>query len=246
MDTSAAATLIESNFVSGARSYIKEVVVPNNGIVEFPVKGVGGIPIRVTAAWTDPAGTAQTATLDPSNSVLVNNLDLRVYRQVTSGTPPEFRPWTLNPASPATAAVKTATNDRDNLEQVVTVNAVANALYTVRVIQKAGTTLTNGSQRLSIVVSNISPLPKPYFQITNLSISVTGGALRGIVTWNSVVGQWYRLQKSSTPGGPWVDDSGDFNAIQESTTATSNPTTPIPSTQFWRVIEVPPNPFGLP
>lgn len=246
LDSAAAATLVESNYNSGARSYIKEVSVPNNGVVEFPLKAAGGgLPIKVTIAWTDPAGTAQTATLDPGTSVLVNNLDVRVFKQSPLT---EYKPWTLNPASPASAAVKTATNDRDNLEQVVTPSAVANALYTVTVTQKSGTTLVNAPQRVSIVIAGITPLPKPFFQVTNIALdfSSMSGSIRANLTWNSVVGQWYRIQKSSSPGGPWVDDSGDINALKETTTAYSNYTTPVPSSQFWRVIEIPPNPFGLP
>ncbi len=64
--------------------------------------------VKATLAWDDAPG----APLAPS--ALVNNLDLRLY----SPTNVEHFPWTLDPLNPALAAVRTQSDDRNNVEQV--------------------------------------------------------------------------------------------------------------------------------
>jgi hypothetical protein len=70
--------------------------------------------VRLTMAWTDPAGTSPEWDLDPPDLMLVNDLDLRLVR-VPEGD--VFEPWVLNPAAP-TAPALPGDNDRDNVEQI--------------------------------------------------------------------------------------------------------------------------------
>jgi hypothetical protein len=100
--------------------------------------------VRLTVAWTDPAGTPPAGSLDPATPMLVNDLDVRITN-LTSGT--TTMPWTLNRAAPAAAAVQ-ADNVVDNVEQIDIASAAA-AIYRVTVIHKGA--LSGGSQAYSMV-----------------------------------------------------------------------------------------------
>jgi hypothetical protein len=69
--------------------------------------------ITATIVWTDPAGTPVAIKLDPTNRMLVNDLDIKI----TDVDGNEFFPWILNPAIPSQAATR-GNNDRDNLEKI--------------------------------------------------------------------------------------------------------------------------------
>lgn len=114
--------------VSQSSSSIKQVVV-------LP----GDTEMRVTLAWDDAPGTANSAVN------LVNDLDLIV----TSPNGTRFYPWTLNPAAPSANAVQTVANHRDNLEQVL-VNNPQPGTWTVEV---AGTAVPQGPQTFSLAAS---------------------------------------------------------------------------------------------
>jgi subtilisin family serine protease len=64
--------------------------------------------LKVTLAWDDVPGTPNVA------AALVNDLDVHVY----SPSAVEHFPWTLNPLSPASAAVRTGRDRLNNIEQV--------------------------------------------------------------------------------------------------------------------------------
>jgi hypothetical protein len=96
--------------------------------------------LAVTLAWDDAPGTVN------ANPILVNDLDLEVF----SPTNVQAFPWTLNPASPSSNAVRTQKNSRDNLEQV-RVTGPAAGVWRVRV---RGFNVPSGPQPFSIVASN--------------------------------------------------------------------------------------------
>lgn len=95
----------------------------------------GGVPLKATIAWTDPAGTAKTGADDPT-PVLVNDLDIYAVGPDSQ----VYHAWRLNPATPtvaATRAVAGAFNDAlgnrvDNLEQVM-IDAPIPGVYTLHV-----------------------------------------------------------------------------------------------------------------
>lgn len=79
--------------------------------------------LRVTIAWDDAPGTPN------ANSVLVNDLDLRVI----DPNGDTHYPWTLNPAAPDAPAVRTGRDGVNNIEQVWIENPVPGG-YTVEVV----------------------------------------------------------------------------------------------------------------
>ncbi|MEA5579672.1 S8 family serine peptidase [Anabaena sp. UHCC 0451] len=114
--------------------------------------------VKITLIWTDPAPVTlpvrgvNNATIDNSASVLVNDLDL--YLKDSLGN--TYYPWTLNPGSPSSSAVKTTANHRDNIEQVVfnaTTEGIGAGNYTVYV----GGSLASGytAQDFSIFFSSV-------------------------------------------------------------------------------------------
>jgi hypothetical protein len=264
MDTAEAVTKVSANFAAlyqnvRMRPYVKEVFLPNGAEIDFSVKATGGLPVKVTAAWTDPAGDAQGSTvLDPADSRLINDLDLTVVRTLSGGSLQTFKPWRLNPASPAAAASRTYLdnnmNFRDNLETVETnSNGTAQQLHRIRIKQKPGSTvrevdpltgnLVTGGQWVSIVLSGVE-VTNIDFRITGQSFNFSGGNVTATLTWNAVVGEIYRIQRS-TDLQTWTDNSGDIIPLMHQVTATSQPA-PSGSSGFYRVTTVSANPFGLP
>lgn len=111
----------------------------------------GGDPFKVTIAWTDPAGTVPGWSLDPATLMLVNDLDLRVYRESDGTT---FYPWILDPANPADAAT-TGDNFRDNVEQVL-IDSPEPSWYSVVVTHKGS---IGAGQDYSLIHSGSTDAP---------------------------------------------------------------------------------------
>lgn len=262
MDTAEAVTMVNDNRAAlhngvHMRPFIKEVFLPDGGEIDFTMKAIGGMPVKVTAAWTDPAGEAQASNLlDPSASRLVNDLDLTVARTV-GGSSQLFKPWRLNPANPAAPAIRiyadSNMNSLDNLEVVETSsNATASQLHRIRIKQKTATTirqvdpgtgnLITGGQWVSITLSGVVQ-SNINFAITSQTFAFSGGNVQATLTWNAVVGEIYRIQRS-TNLVTWTDNSGDIIPLKETVTATSLPAPSSPS-GFYRVRTVAPNPFNL-
>jgi len=230
--------LIDSNSTS-QRTYLKEILLADGQEANFTIRTAGGGPVRVTAAWTDPSATPVADVLDPTTANLVNNLDLRVQRLDSGGNvTATFFPWTLDPANPGALAVRNATNDRDNVEQVVTANAASNQIWRVTVKAKSGTTIygddgvTPGTQPVSLALTGVLDRNIP-FTITSQSFSFGGGNVTATLTWGSHAGNYYVIE-SSTDLVNWVNSSGVFNARADSTTGVSTPLPASPS-RFFRV-----------
>jgi len=195
-----------------------------------------------------------TTGVEPSNAVLNNNLDVRIYPIVNNATNPPtlgtaILPWALNRTSPATAAIR-AQNDVDNVEQVQTPsNPSANTLYRVVIAQKAGTTLVDvdgdtipDPQPVSITATGIATIPEN-FVITGQTFAFAGGNVIATLTWNSTVGAYYQIE-CSTNLTTWTLCSGVFNPTKETTIGSTN-SIPAGSAGFFRVRKVAPNPFNL-
>lgn len=132
----AAATLFLNDARSAApqHSHLVENTY-SGGVQDFEFCSSGDGPIRATLVWTDPPPTALPGSgLDDAARVLVNDLDLKILGPPGSTT---YHPWTLNPASPSTPAVRTGRNQVDNVEQVL-IDAPAAGTYTVRVSHTGG------------------------------------------------------------------------------------------------------------
>lgn len=131
----------------GSSRIIREQNLQQNGVYEFEFISNGIEPIKATIAWTDPAGTPPSPRLNPTDLMLVNDLDLRIIDE--NGT--TYFPWSLNPFDGSTAIANNQNdNFRDNVEQIG-INNPSPQRYTLRVTHKG--TLTNGQQPFSLVFS---------------------------------------------------------------------------------------------
>lgn len=162
-------------------------------------------PIRVTLAWTDPAGAATTS--ESRTARLVNNLNIRIVSPTGSTHLPYVMPFVGNwtPATMASNAV-TGTNNTDNVEQVYLTNPPVPGIY--RAIVTYSGTLSTSLQAYSLLISGSSSEPLSSLSPTKayagsrafLKISGTpslrdtpenysgwangGGAISGFGSWN--------------------------------------------------------------
>lgn len=130
LDVNAAAKIILNE--DGSSSFIREEILGNQEVQEFEFVSDGVTPICATIAWTDPAGTPPGTANNPTNLMLVNDLDLRIFDEDGK----EFFPWTLDPSQRAGArGDRTKDNFRDNVEQVYIESPQAKK-YRVRISHK--------------------------------------------------------------------------------------------------------------
>lgn len=170
----AAATLLSNADASVPTAYVKQNTYSGSEYT-FDVHLQAGQPLKATIAWTDPAPIMLPGTgLDVSTSVLVNDLDIWI-----TGPGGTYRPWTLDPANPGNAAVRTSANHRDNVEQVL-IDAPAAGTYTIHV----GRTGSSFTQNYSLIVSgnidnvapqivSISPAAGSVITSTTMNVDVT-------------------------------------------------------------------------
>jgi hypothetical protein len=111
MNTLSAATIIYDDSVSPG-------LISESNLADGETETYGfmsdGSPVRLTLVWTDPPGTFNLPSLNPTTPKLVNDLDIRLEHV---SEPTIYLPYVLNPASPTTAAT-TGDNILDNAEQI--------------------------------------------------------------------------------------------------------------------------------
>lgn len=256
VDAEKAAQIIKAN---NERLNIAEVYIPDGGFAHYGYFASGGEDVKVTIAWNDPPGEAQSATaLDPQLSVtgkkiLVNDMELRLSHDGPGGGKVTVFPWAPNPVYPD-AASGTGINARDNVEQCIVSSLPANEPVLLDIRQRAGTTLSGGGQWVSVITSGIKRHPgyPGYFYIVSISyFRPTPTQLGANITFRSQMGEYYKIQVApyNAPSGVWFDMSPVLYARFPVTTITSN-TTSIPSWYTgnlqWRVVSVSPNPFNIP
>jgi hypothetical protein len=227
-----AANLISNNFASGSLAFTKEPRLVSGDYIQFPVVLTNNRPFKATVRWTDPPGTPAAPALNPTNHMLVNDLDLRVISP--SGT--TNYPWLLNPASPASAAT-TGDNTVDNVEQVYIANPTTGT-YTVRVTHKGNLVNDKGQisyQNVSLMLSGNIAQPPILPKITSLAAQTVSNTVS--LKWSSDVGRVYRVQsKSNIVSGTWAYATGELSATKTNT-AVLLPVAGVPS-QFYRVVQV--------
>jgi len=87
----------------------------SNGATEsHDLSSNGNSPITLTVAWTDPPGTPPAPALNPTDIMLVNDLDIRLEHTQTGTI---YYPYILDPANPSDPAA-TGDNIRDNVEKI--------------------------------------------------------------------------------------------------------------------------------
>lgn len=228
MNTRAAAQLITNDLAGDGHAHIKEVALPSGEAISFPILATNNQPLKVTVVWTDPPGPMLTPSVDPTNLVLINDLDLRLI----SPTGTTNMPWVLNPSTPTNAAT-TGDNFRDNVEQVY-IAAPTNGVYTVQVTHKGA--LSNGWQDVSILLSGNLPMEKAELELVRFHRDL---APTNTLEWPSVVGQFYRLQSSTNlMEDAWTDITGDISALRTNVIFGTE-ADPTPEIYFYRVNEVP-------
>jgi alpha-tubulin suppressor-like RCC1 family protein len=173
--------------------------------------------LKATVAWDDYPGTPNVS------PALINDLDVII--RAPNGT--VYYPWTLNPASPGSAAVRTARNFRDNLEQV-RVDSPAAGWWSIEV---SGFNVPQGPQTFSVTASAaLCPTVTP-----TLSAPVngaTGVPVAPLLDWDDTAGAAsYDVQ---------VATSAAFTTIAASASVTTSswnvtPALSAGTTYYWRV-----------
>lgn len=144
LNTKGAAEIILNE--NGSSDVIREESLEQGAIFENEFVSDGIQPIRITIAWTDPAGNPASPSVNPQNLMLVNDLDLRIIDEEGK----TYFPYTLNPAVRLSAIAETdKDNFRDNVEQIYIPNPKPQR-YKVIVTHKDE--LINGVQDFSFVM----------------------------------------------------------------------------------------------
>ncbi len=125
--------------------FIIEDSLADGEVYTIALDGVSaGQKLTATLVWTDPPGLAETtATVDPENIKLINDLDLRIVDSSDS----VYLPWAMNPD---TKQAYRGDNFRDNVEKIQAL-ATLNGNYTLQISHKDS--LFNGKQNFALVVS---------------------------------------------------------------------------------------------
>lgn len=129
---------------SEGNAVVEENTLNNNQTYSKTVTVSGNESLMVSISWTDRPATANNGVNDPQTLYLVNDLDVRVYKDGE-----EFFPWTLDPSEPYNPAINTADNFRDNYEKIEIKNP--NGTYEIVVSHKG--VLVGGSQNYSLIIS---------------------------------------------------------------------------------------------
>lgn len=150
MNTAKATDVIQAK---GVQSIMSEIVLNNNKTYSVSFYSDGTSAIKASICWTDPAGTPVTGQLNPSDLMLVNDLDLRIQKENTT-----FYPYVLDPTSPSSAATK-ADNFRDNVEQVF-ISSAGEGVYTA-IIGHKGELADLLPQEFSLIITGTEVYPSP-------------------------------------------------------------------------------------
>jgi len=145
MNTETAALKISEDQVINV---IDEISLSQGNSYTRSVYSNGTEPIKATICWTDVPGTPVAPALDPTDPMLVNDLDLRITIGAST-----YYSWKLDRNNPSNAATNISENDIDNVEVVYIASPVAGD-YTV-IVDHDGT-LSGGPQTFSIIFSGIS------------------------------------------------------------------------------------------
>lgn len=133
-------------------------------------------PVRITICWTDPEGDTPPRVVNPTDPILVNDLDVRL---INLDTEEEYMPWVLDPESPADAAT-TGDNFRDNVEQVYVADAPAGS-YRIDISHEE--TLEDGEQAYSMILSGLIWADDPRVPPESLSADLDETSGEVVLTW---------------------------------------------------------------
>lgn len=149
LNTERAVRFISVNHTSAGNVVLKDTTISNSERIQFDFVHTSNQPLIATIAWTDPEGNPPVNGDDPTDIILVNDLDL----QISDPTSASHFPWKLDRNNPSAFAIR-GVNNVDNIEQVFIENAESGT-YTLTISHK--NTLQSGSQRVSILVGAAEP-----------------------------------------------------------------------------------------
>ena len=145
MNTARAAEVIGDTLGQG----IGEYVLVNQERMSISFFCDGTQPVKATLSWTDPAGEVPAPALNPTDRILVNDLDVRVIRKIDNHV---FRPFILDPVVPSRPASR-GDNVLDNVEQVI-VESPEKGFYEIQVSHKGD--LRGDSQAFSLILTGLA------------------------------------------------------------------------------------------
>jgi len=132
--------------VAENKAYIIEDTLTNGSTNEYLFNNPERLPITVTLVWTDVAGVVPRISLNPRDTMLINDLDVEVLQNES-----KYFPYILDPSNPAERA-RTGVNYLDNVEKVFVEDINVQATD-FKVIVKHKKNLVNASQFYSLVVT---------------------------------------------------------------------------------------------
>lgn len=150
LNTERAVRFLSSVNSDPSLSVLKDTTLMDNNSIELDYVHSSDRPIKITIAWTDPKGTPPSSGDDPTDVILVNDLDLSV------GDPDMIKthqPWVLDRNNPDNTATF-GENAVDNIEQVY-ISDASSGTYTISITHEGS--LQSGSQRVSVLISELEP-----------------------------------------------------------------------------------------
>ena len=202
LNTETAAVVISNRDVS---TFIKEETYVPGSLYSLDVTATGTEPLIVTVVWTDPPGTPVVDQLDPTDIMLVNDLDTTVSDGTTT-----WYPYMLNGQDPSAAAT-TGNNNVDNVEKIVISTPVVGD-YTIAISHEG--TISGGSQDFSLIVSGITTIQRYDLDVTvagsgSGSVSATGISCPGDCSESFEVDTVVNLTATPTTESRFDGWSGD-------------------------------------
>ncbi len=186
----------------GTASKIEELTLASGQSYSITVEADGIHPLLASISWTDRPGVANTGTINLPTPVLVNDLDIRVYKAASTYMPYKLTSITTNAKGD---------NNVDPFERVDVANA--SGTYTITVTHKGS--LAGGSQNFSLIVTGLASNVVCQATIPsglNITSVTTTGA---VANWSAVAGATYDVRYRTVGSSTWT------------TTATSSSTLSI-------------------
>tara|TARA_R110000868_G_scaffold408293_5_gene690991 strand:- start:20479 stop:24090 length:3612 start_codon:yes stop_codon:yes gene_type:complete len=149
LNTERAVRFLSTQNSNSSSTILKDTLLVDGNTISFDFEHTSNRPLIITIAWTDPAGTPSNSGDDPTDTLLVNDLDLSVIDPSLGS----HQPWILDKSNPSNVAT-TGDNELDNIEQIV-ISEAESGTYSVTVSHKES--LQSGSQKVSILVSETEP-----------------------------------------------------------------------------------------
>lgn len=181
----------EALSANGNESQINELTLASGQTYQITVDSDGINDLMASISWTDPAGTATTAT-NSTTPRLVNDLDIRVSQGGTT-----YTPWRLT----GVTTNGKGDNSADPFERVEVANA--SGTYTITVTHKGS--LSGGSQNYSLIITGLSSTPVVCNATTPANVTVAAFAdTTATITWDPVPGATYTLRYRETGTTTWA------------------------------------------